>query len=144
MAFGSTHTAQPPITPDHALRTKGPYLLVERPPYADQEALAATLRGEVERYRHEYRQYFERNRSRAGAGIAGRLAGAEFVTDPVFGIEVPAAVPGVPSEVLRPRETWADGEAYDQAAAKLAEMFIENFERFADRVPDEVKSAGPR
>ncbi len=61
--------AQPPITPDHALRTKGPYLLVERPPYADQEALAATLRGEVERYRHEYRQYFERNRSRAGAGI---------------------------------------------------------------------------
>jgi rhamnulose-1-phosphate aldolase/alcohol dehydrogenase len=61
--------AQPPITPDHALRTKGPYLLVERPPYANEEALAATLRAEVERYRHEYRQYFERNRSRAGAGI---------------------------------------------------------------------------
>lgn len=60
---------QPPITPDHALRTKGPYLFVERPPYADEQALGDALRAGVERYRHAYRQYFERNRARAGAGI---------------------------------------------------------------------------
>jgi phosphoenolpyruvate carboxykinase (ATP) len=50
----------------------------------------------------------------------------------------------VPSEVLRPRDTWADGEAYDAAAAKLARMFEDNFERFADQVSAEVRGAGPR
>ncbi len=67
--LGAALCSQPPITPDHALRTKGPYLFIDRPPYADEAALADTLRGEVERYRHEYRQYFERNRSRAAPGI---------------------------------------------------------------------------
>jgi rhamnulose-1-phosphate aldolase/alcohol dehydrogenase len=52
---------QPPITPDHALRTKGPYLFVDRPPYGDEQMLAEQLRADVERYRQAYRQYFERN-----------------------------------------------------------------------------------
>jgi phosphoenolpyruvate carboxykinase (ATP) len=77
------------------------------------------------------------------AALGGRLAGATFEADPVFGLEVPTAVPGVPSEVLRPRDTWADGEAYDAAAAKLAGMFKENFGRFADQVSAEVRRAGP-
>ena len=77
------------------------------------------------------------------AALEGGLDGEEFVTDPVFGLEVPAAVPGVPSEVLRPRDTWADGDAYDSAAAELAGMFKENFVRFADQVPDAVRAAGP-
>jgi rhamnulose-1-phosphate aldolase/alcohol dehydrogenase len=62
--LGPALAAQAPVTPDHAIHTKGSYLFVERPPYGDEEALAGALRGEVERYRHEYRQYFERNRSR--------------------------------------------------------------------------------
>ena len=62
----------------------------------------------------------------------------------MFGLSVPAAVPRSPSEVLRPRNTWADGAAYDAAAAKLAGMFKENFQKFADQVSDEVKRAGPR
>jgi len=57
----------PPITPDHVIRTKGPYLFIERPPYNDLAALGNLLRGDVERYRHAYRQYFERN----AAGRAG-------------------------------------------------------------------------
>ena len=83
-------------------------------------------------------------RAMVNAALAGDLDDVEFVTDPVFGVEVPTAVPGVPSEVLQPRGTWADGDAYDAAAAKLAEMFRENFGQFADQVSDAVKAAGPR
>ena len=78
------------------------------------------------------------------AALAGDLEGAEFAPDPVFGVDVPISVPGVPAEVLRPRDTWTDGAAYDASAAKLAAMFRANFERFADDVSDEVKAAGPR
>ena len=77
------------------------------------------------------------------AALAGELDGVDFVADPVFGIDVPASVPGVPSEVLKPRDAWTDGEAYDRSSAKLAEMFKANFARFADQVSDEVRAAGP-
>ena len=83
-------------------------------------------------------------RAMVNAAIAGELAGAEFVEDPVFGVSVPTTVPGVPSNVLRPRETWQDGAAYDAAAAKLADMFRKNFEQFAGQVSEEVRAAGPR
>ena len=76
--------------------------------------------------------------------LAGKLDGASFEKDPVFGFEVPTAVPDVPSEVLIPRNTWADGAAYDAQAKKLAEMFRKNFEVFADQVPVAVRNAGPR
>jgi phosphoenolpyruvate carboxykinase (ATP) len=76
--------------------------------------------------------------------LAGKLDGATFTKDPVFGFEVPTAVPDVPSEVLIPRKTWADGAAYDAQAKKLAEMFRKNFEVFADQVPAAVRNAGPR
>ncbi len=82
-------------------------------------------------------------RAMVNAALAGELAGAEYVSDPVFGVDVPVAVPGVPREVLRPRDTWADGAAYDAAAAELAAMFKANFEQFADQVSDAVKTAGP-
>ena len=53
--------ASPPITPDHAIRTKGPYLFIERPPYADLEGLRSRLVADVEGYRQAYRSYFARN-----------------------------------------------------------------------------------
>ena len=83
-------------------------------------------------------------RSMIKAALAGDLDHVETQTDPVFGLHVPVSVPGVPSEILTPRNTWADKEAYDVQAAKLAGMFKENFEKFADQVPDGVKAAGPR
>ena len=64
--------------------------------------------------------------------------------DPIFGVAVPAAVEGVPSEILQPRKTWSDGDAYDARAAKLAEMFIDNFKQFEADVSDEVKAAAPQ
>jgi phosphoenolpyruvate carboxykinase (ATP) len=61
----------------------------------------------------------------------------------VFGVEVPERCPGVPPEVLRPRETWPDGAAYDAQARKLAGMFHENFAKYADEVSEAVRRAGP-
>jgi phosphoenolpyruvate carboxykinase (ATP) len=83
-------------------------------------------------------------RAMVHAAIDGELAGASFDADPVFGLEVPRAVPGVPPEVLRQRATWPDGAAYDAAAARLAKMFKDNFARFEGQVSAEVRKAGPR
>ncbi len=77
------------------------------------------------------------------AALSGKLAGVEYRTDPVFGFEVPVAVPGVQSSLLEPRLTWADPAAYDEKARELAEMFRKNFERFGDVSPG-VAAAGPR
>jgi phosphoenolpyruvate carboxykinase (ATP) len=77
------------------------------------------------------------------AALSGELEGTETQRDPIFGLEIPAAVEGVPAEVLTPRETWADKEAYDAQARKLAEMFRDNFEQFEDGVSAEVIAAGP-
>jgi phosphoenolpyruvate carboxykinase (ATP) len=78
------------------------------------------------------------------AALDGLLEDVPTVTDPVFGVQVPTAVPGVPGQVLEPRGTWADGDTYDAQARRLAAMFAENFERFAGRVSAEVAEAGPR
>ena len=81
----------------------------------------------------------------AGAHLpaAGRLGVESFRADPVFGVEVPEAVPGVPAELLTPRQTWADPAAYDAQARKLADMFRKNFGRFENDVDAEVKAAAP-
>ena len=78
------------------------------------------------------------------AALNGELDDVATVEDPVFGLAVPKEVPGVPSEVLNPRSTWDDAEAYDAKARQLAEMFDRNFQQFADGVSDEVRAAGPR
>ncbi len=83
-------------------------------------------------------------RAMVRAALAGELQDVETVTDPVFGLRVPTACPGVPADLLQPRRTWADPAAYDRQARRLANMFIENFKAFEDSVPDEVRAAGPR
>lgn len=76
--------------------------------------------------------------------LSGKLDGVECDPDPVFGVMVPNTCPGVPNEVLKPRQTWPDGAAYDEQAQKLAGMFISNFEQYQDAVPPEVLAAGPK
>jgi phosphoenolpyruvate carboxykinase (ATP) len=68
----------------------------------------------------------------------------EYAAHPVFGILVPQSVPGVPAEVLNPRDTWSDKEAYDKKAAQLAQLFIKNFEKYSSQASDEIKSAAPK
>jgi phosphoenolpyruvate carboxykinase (ATP) len=74
---------------------------------------------------------------------SGALATAGRQRDPVFGFDVVTECPNVPSELLLPRGAWADPRAYDSAAAKLADLFRENFKTYQDGVSLEVKGAGP-
>ncbi len=70
-------------------------------------------------------------------------AGREAEADPVFGLAVPTTVPDVPTRLLQPREAWADKEAYDATAAKLASMFHANMEKYASELSAEILGAGP-
>ncbi|HKG19632.1 MAG TPA: phosphoenolpyruvate carboxykinase (ATP), partial [Candidatus Limnocylindrales bacterium] len=90
-----------------------------------------------------HRMDINHTRNMVRAALNGDLAGVPTVTDPVFGVAVPTAVPGVPSEVLVPRQTWADKAAFDAAAKKIAHMFHANFEAYADGVGRGVREAGP-
>jgi phosphoenolpyruvate carboxykinase (ATP) len=79
------------------------------------------------------------------AALSGALDAAEYRVDPVFGFEVPQAVPGVEATLLDPRATWVDPAAYDVKARELASMFDENFaKRFAQDIDPAVAAAGPR
>ena len=73
---------------------------------------------------------------------SGALAKAKSHKDPVFGFEVIDECPEVPSEILNPRNTWADKAAYDAAAKKLAGLFHENFKAYESGVSPEVRAAG--
>jgi phosphoenolpyruvate carboxykinase (ATP) len=78
------------------------------------------------------------------AALDGSLARAEFRPDSVFKVQVPLACPGVDARLLRPRDTWSDGAAYDAKARHLAGLFQNNFQAYADSVPEAVRQAGPR
>ena len=82
-------------------------------------------------------------RAMVNAALNGELDSVEYVEDAVFGVQVPASCPGVPAEVLIPRNTWSDKAAYDEQAGKLARMFVENFKEFADHVPEDIIAAEP-
>ncbi len=82
-------------------------------------------------------------RAMLSAALDGKLDEAPTQKDPIFGLEIPRECPGVPSEILNPRDTWSDAEAYDKQARELAAMFRENFKKYASDVPEEVTRAGP-
>jgi phosphoenolpyruvate carboxykinase (ATP) len=82
-------------------------------------------------------------RALLNAALDGSLNNAEFRTDENFGFDVPVSVPGVDSEILNPRETWADKAEYDAAAAKLVKLFIDNFAKFEGHVDQSVREAAP-
>jgi phosphoenolpyruvate carboxykinase (ATP) len=78
------------------------------------------------------------------AALEGHLNNAEFETDAIFGFAVPKYVPNVPSELLTPRNTWADKKAYDAKANELAAKFNANFAKYVDFADDEMKAAAPK
>ena len=83
-------------------------------------------------------------RALLNAALDGSLNNVEFRKDPNFGFEVPVAVPGVDNSILDPRSTWADKEDYDRTAAKLVDLFVENFSEFAEHVDEGVRQSGPK
>ena len=77
------------------------------------------------------------------AAIEGRLENVEFKTHEVFGLSMPTTCPNVPEEILDPRNSWKDKEAYDAKANLLASKFVNNFKQFEEGVTDEVREASP-
>jgi len=83
-------------------------------------------------------------RAMLNAALEGKLDGVEYFTDPVFGFQVPRSCPEVPDGVLDPAQAWPSREAYMKRYKSLASRFIDNFKRFEDGAPDEVRAAGPK
>jgi phosphoenolpyruvate carboxykinase (ATP) len=78
------------------------------------------------------------------AALKGNFDDVNFNKLPVFNLEFPDSCPGVPSEILNPRETWSDKSAYDAKANDLAASFVKNFEHYADNANDEILAAAPK
>jgi phosphoenolpyruvate carboxykinase (ATP) len=74
----------------------------------------------------------------------GSLSKANTAADPVFGFQVPTECPNVPSEILTPRNTWADKAAYDTTQKKLAKFFADNFKKYESQASEAIRSAGPK
>ena len=83
-------------------------------------------------------------RAMIAAALGGALDGQPTRRDPVFGVDVPTACPGVPASLLDPRSTWRDPSSYDAQARRVAAMFHENFATYVPDVAPEVAAAGPR
>ncbi len=77
------------------------------------------------------------------AALSGTLKSQPMRTDPLFGFQVPTALPGVEPGILNPRETWTDKAAYDAQARALVDMFTKNFAKFEVHVDADVKAAAP-
>jgi len=90
------------------------------------------------------RMPIKETRALLNAALDGSLNQVEFRKDPNFGFEVPVSVPGVDTAILDPRGTWADAADYDATAAKLVDLFNDNFAQFADQVDEGVRQAAPK
>ena len=83
------------------------------------------------------------NRISIDRAFDGTLEKVGYVHDDLFNLDVPVSCPGIPDDMVIPRNCWEDKGAYDAAAHKLAGMFRENFERKYSHLPDSVRFAGP-
>jgi phosphoenolpyruvate carboxykinase (ATP) len=77
------------------------------------------------------------------AAMNGKLDSVSFENHPVFGLAMPTSCPDVPTELLNPKDTWADKNKYDATAEKLAKSFVNNFEKYADNANEEILAAAP-
>jgi phosphoenolpyruvate carboxykinase (ATP) len=78
------------------------------------------------------------------AALEGKLNNVKYEVCPIFGVGIPTSCPGVPSEILNPRNTWDDPTAYDQKSRYLAGLFVKNFEKYKDGVSSETLAAAPK
>ncbi|NNC41088.1 MAG: phosphoenolpyruvate carboxykinase (ATP) [Acidimicrobiia bacterium] len=91
-----------------------------------------------------YRIRIPHTRAMLNSALGGDLDNVEYVTDPIFGLQIPTEVPGVPPELLDARGMWSDPSEYDRQARKLAGMYRNNFEKYSSGVTEAVVKAGPR
>ena len=90
------------------------------------------------------RMPIKETRALLNAALDGSLKNVEFRKDPNFGFEVPVSVPGVDQSILDPRSTWSNPAEYDAMAAKLVDLFVDNFAQFAEQVDEGVRQAAPK
>jgi phosphoenolpyruvate carboxykinase (ATP) len=90
------------------------------------------------------RMKIQYTRAMLNAALDGKLDNVKFERDPIFNLEVPKTCEGVPAEVLNPRNTWKDKNAYDEMAKKLANMFVNNFKDYEAETEEGIKTAGPK
>lgn len=83
-------------------------------------------------------------RAMVTAALNGSFDNVEYKHDDIFNLDIPQSCPDVPSEIMNPRDTWADKDAYDAQAKKLAKMFQDNFEKKYPNMPENIKAAGPK
>lgn len=83
-------------------------------------------------------------RSIVTAALDGKLDSVGYTTEQIFGLAIPNEVPNVPSEILNPRNTWSNKDAYDAQANKLADLFNKNFALYSDFADGETKAAAPK
>ncbi len=81
-------------------------------------------------------------RAMVSAALNGKLKEVNYTPHPIFQVLVPDAVPGVPTQILNPKNTWSDPNEYEQQAQELARRFVENFHQFSGARP-EIVAAGP-
>jgi phosphoenolpyruvate carboxykinase (ATP) len=82
-------------------------------------------------------------RAMVTAALNGELEKAFFKHNNIFNLDIPTSCPGVPSEILDPRNTWSDKNKYDLSANRLAALFVKNFQKFGE-VSKEIRNAGPK
>ena len=82
-------------------------------------------------------------RAMINAALSGNLNKVSYETHEIFGIKMPTVCPNVPTEVLNPKSTWKDKEAYDVKAKELANTFRRNFSQFKDYASQEILEGGP-
>ncbi|MCL4151274.1 UNVERIFIED_CONTAM: hypothetical protein GTU68_023787 [Idotea baltica] len=78
------------------------------------------------------------------AALNGELDGVDYRTHEIFGLQMPTSVPNVPAEVLDPKSTWSDKDAYNAKANVLAKAFVDNFVEFQEEANEEIMAAAPR
>lgn len=89
------------------------------------------------------RMSIKHTRAMVTAALTGALDKVQFELDPIFNVMVPTSCPDVPAEVLSPKNTWADKDAYEKQAKDLASRFVKNFEKYTD-MPAKIVNAGPK
>jgi len=77
------------------------------------------------------------------AALNGELEKVEYEKIPVFNLSIPKSCPGVPNEILNPKNTWADKSEFDAKTNSLAAAFVKNFAQYAEYANEEILQASP-
>jgi phosphoenolpyruvate carboxykinase (ATP) len=78
------------------------------------------------------------------AALEGKLDKVEYKKQEFFGLPIPTSCPDVPDELLDPKNTWTDKDAFDRKARELAKKFNDNFKQFEDKANEEILAAAPQ